>query len=140
MTIDKQIKQRKIDRILENIRYLNIVKERDPGEVAANYETRIAIRYAIHELVQVCTDLAFHICAINSLPAPESYRDAFKVLGENHLLEQELAQKMEKWAGMRNLIVHIYEEIDDNLLFQAILDDLGDFEEFLKAIEKLEPL
>jgi uncharacterized protein YutE (UPF0331/DUF86 family) len=140
MTIDKQVKQRKIDKILENLRYLKLVRERDPEEVATNYETKIAIRYAVHELVQVCTDLAFHVCAINGLPAPESYRDAFKVLGDSQLINQELAEKMENWAGMRNVIAHIYEEIDDNLLFQAIVNDLGDFDEFLKALEILEPV
>ncbi len=82
-------------------------------------------------------DIAFHICAWNKLPIPESYKDVFPILAKNSLLEKEIADKMEKWMGLRNIIAHIYEKVDDALLFNIIKKDLGDLGMFLKALENM---
>ena len=138
MTIDKELKQRKIPKILENVRYLERVQKKEVGDFLSNYETILATRQAIQETVQICLDIAFHVCARNKLPAPSSYKDVFTILANNSLLTKDLAKKMENWTGLRNIITHIYEEIDDQQIFEIISKDLGDFEIFLKEIEHLE--
>lgn len=137
MTVDKQVKERKVAKILRNVRFLERVSWRDKDAFLGNYEAILAPRHAIQEATHVCVDLAFHLCAWNKLPSPTSYRNAFETLAEHGLLTQELSKKMENWASLRNLITHVYEKIDDEVLFEIVKNDLGDFEQFLKAIEHL---
>jgi uncharacterized protein YutE (UPF0331/DUF86 family) len=137
MTIEKDVKRRKISRVLEDIKYLEHIKERPIGEFLKNYESILATRHAILECVQACLDFAFHVCAWNKLPAPASYKEVFTILAEHDLLDRELASKMENWVGLRNLIMHTYEKIDDRLLHEIVKRDLDNFTTFIKAVEKL---
>lgn len=36
--------------------------------------------------------------------------------------------------GLRNRLVHEYTEIDHKKIYQALRDDLGDFEDYVRAI------
>ena len=62
---------------------------------------------------------------------PRDYGDAFRVLAEVEVLDDGLAGRMVALAGARNLIVHLYAEVDDERLARAVreggLDDLSAF-------------
>jgi hypothetical protein len=65
----KDVKRRKISRLSENLKYLERIRERPVDDFLKNYESILATRHAILVSIQVCLDLAFHICAWNKLPA-----------------------------------------------------------------------
>ncbi|WP_300015940.1 HepT-like ribonuclease domain-containing protein [Pseudonocardia sp.] len=62
---------------------------------------------------------------------PRDYGDAFRVLAEVGVLDPDLAERMVSLAGARNLIVHLYAEVDDERLARSVrhggLDDLDAF-------------
>ena len=66
------------------------------------------------------------------------YGDAFRVLAEEGVLEGPLAERMVALAGARNLIVHLYAEVDDARLARAVreggLDDLSAFAAAVAAL------
>ncbi|MCB0036829.1 MAG: DUF86 domain-containing protein [Anaerolineales bacterium] len=80
-------------------------------------------------LVATATDILFHVLAEKGI-APTSYRDAFAEAGKAGLLSQELAQRLGQAAGMRNILVHLYEQIDYEILHQSIRPALRDFAQF----------
>jgi len=41
---------------------------------------------------------------------------------------------MERWAGLRNVLVHLYLEVDHNILLDIIQDDLGQLEAFVQPV------
>jgi len=136
--IDKSTKNRKIDVLLKNLDYLRSISHLTKKDFLNNFEKILASRHAVQESIQICIDLAFHICSINNLETPKNYRDAFYILGKNKYISLNVAQKMELWAGLRNIITHIYEEIDDSLLWNAIVSDLNEVSLFLNEINRLQ--
>lgn len=88
-------------------------------------------RHLVQTAAQVCIDLANHVIASEGHRVPRDYGDAFRVLAEVGVLDEELAGRMVALAGARNLIVHLYAEVDDDRLAQAVreggLDDLDRF-------------
>jgi uncharacterized protein YutE (UPF0331/DUF86 family) len=135
--IDKSIKIRKIDLILKDLDYLKSINHTSKENFLNNYERILATRHAVQECIQICLDIAFHLCAINEFETPKNYRDAFHILGKNGLISTKTAEKMELWAGLRNIITHTYEEIDDSLLWKAITTDLNEIKVFVNEIGKL---
>ena len=80
-------------------------------------------------LVATATDILFHkLAEINT--APDSYREAFRLAGEQGLLPKDLAGRMQNAAGMRNVLVHLYEDIDYQILHDSIKPALQDFSQF----------
>ncbi len=61
----------------------------------------------------------------------------FKVLGEKGVLPEELADRLGAAARQRNLLVHLYMEIDDRAVF-ASLQWLDDFRQFAAAVQRLD--
>ncbi len=107
--------------MLEHYRQLLAEKNQDP------YRRRHLIQTA----AQICIDVANHVIASEGLRVPQDYGDAFQVLAEAKVLDSGLAERLVSLAGARNLIVHLYAEVDDDRLAEAVeeggLDDLSDY-------------
>ncbi|MFO7633039.1 MAG: DUF86 domain-containing protein [Caldilinea sp.] len=80
-------------------------------------------------LVATATDILFHKLAEMDV-APDSYRETFRLAGKHGLLPVDLAERMQNAAGMRNILVHLYEDIDYQILRDSIKPALQDFSQF----------
>jgi len=111
------------------------------GALASNQylegDHAFAGRYLVQASAQVCIDLANHVIASSGWRTAKDFRDAFTVLEENGVLEAGLASRLRKLAGLRNLLVHGYEDIDDSLVHQSLGRDLDDLNAFAQAIAAL---
>lgn len=65
---------------------------------------------------------------------PASYRDCFVVLSENKVLSRGNLHHYEKMASFRNLLVHYYEKIDNEIVFGILKKNLDDFDLFVSEI------
>lgn len=83
--------------------------------------------------IQICIDLGTQLVMETSARAPESYADIFQSMAEAKLLPIDLADRLSEAAKQRNLLVHLYMEIDDKLVFASLesLDDLRQFGEIV---------
>jgi len=80
-------------------------------------------------LVMTASDLLFHLLAEQGVN-PDSYRAAFRQAGELGLLPIDLASRLQAAAGMRNILVHQYEDVDYIILHDSIEPALHDFAQF----------
>jgi len=94
-------------------------------------------RYLVQASAQVCIDIANHIISSEGWRTPRDFRDAFTVLEEHGVLEEGLAARIRDLAGLRNRLVHLYEEVDDVRVHAAIPDGLSDLEAFGRAAARL---
>ena len=87
--------------------------------------------------IQTVLDIGNHIVADRKLKEPQEYRDIIRTLGQEGLLSNELAERLVPLVGLRNILVHDYLEIDREKLYDALHNELDDFEEFATHIAKL---
>jgi uncharacterized protein YutE (UPF0331/DUF86 family) len=92
-------------------------------------------RMALHALftaTQAAIDLALQVCSHRRLVTDGTYRDAFRALGEAGWLEPQLAQRLEGWASMRNVVTHFDPVLDLDKVFDTVLEhaDLHAFAEW----------
>ncbi len=97
----------------------------------ADFRSRLAAGHAIQLAVQICIDIGAHLIAERGLETPSDYRGVFVSLGKAGL-DDGLASRLGDAAGMRNILVHDYLEVDDDEVWAAIgrLDDLRQFAVF----------
>lgn len=69
--------------------------------------------------------------------APESYRSGFATLGRHGVIDANLAARLQRWAGFRNVLVHAYLEIDHGIVHDVIPRDLGDLAQLAPAAARL---
>lgn len=97
----------------------------------------LAARYLVQVSAQAAIDIANHVISSAGWRTAHDFADAFSVLEEHRVLEPELASQMRKLAGLRNLLVHVYDEIDDRLIFDSLQQDLDDLSGYARAIASL---
>jgi len=118
---------RNLDTYLDQLHQL----ARLPREELANDLVKLgAAKYYLQVAVECCIDVANHIIAHQGFRAPESYADAFTVLAENGVIEQDFIPTAHKMVRMRNRLVHLYWEVDANILYDTLQNNLRDFDRF----------
>ena len=71
---------------------------------------------------------------------PETDLQAFDVLSQSKIIPLELALRLQDAKRMRNILAHEYGEVDDEIVFHAISEELvGDSRAFLRSVKK-EPI
>lgn len=115
----------------DRVRRLLTMLERYRSLLAEDNPDPYRRRHLVQTAAQICIDLANHVIAADGHRVPRDYGDAFRVLAEVGVLDEGLADRMVALAGARNLIVHLYVEVDDDRLARAIReggrDDLSAF-------------
>lgn len=64
------------------------------------------------QAVQVVIDLAVSSCVRLGLGSPPTYADAFRQLADAGIIAPDLAERLARAAGFRNLVVHAYGRLD----------------------------
>jgi uncharacterized protein YutE (UPF0331/DUF86 family) len=78
--------------------------------------------------VQICVDLALHALSGLGQPVPDITGQAFDQRADAGRLPVELARRLKKAVGFRNIAVHNYSTIDWAIVHAIATRHLGDFE------------
>lgn len=130
-----------IDARLERLAELLAESERIRAGGRAAYDAglrdRLAAQHAIQLAIQICVDIGAHLIAELGLRMPDDYKGVFAILREPLGLAPDLVAGLSAAAGMRNVLVHAYLEVDDDKVWDA-LGRLDDLREFAAAVERVE--
>lgn len=102
----------------------------------ATHHLHKTVLHDLQEVIQACIDIGNHIIADEGFRQPEDYRDIFAVLAEEGIVTRVLQARMEHMVGFRNLIVHMYEKVDLEIVYAIYRRHLVDFLSFIKAIRR----
>lgn len=125
---------RKLAYLRQLLRDLAPLAQMSRDEIEAQHYT---VERILELLVGAAADLTFHILAERGL-TPTSYRESFRLAAQEGLLPSDLAERLQQAAGMRNILVHLYETIDYALLHASIPPALHDFALFVAVAEQWE--
>lgn len=124
--VDPDILRRRIDALVDYLARLERFQSVDRATFLVQPDSHhLAERY-LHLAIEAALDIANHIIADRGYEAPETYKDAFAILGAQGVLDAELARRLQGWAGFRNVLVHAYLAIDHGISWDAIQTDLDD--------------
>ncbi len=115
-----------------------VPREIEIEEYKQDLETKAICERYLEKIIEAVEDLAFLVVNYRGLKYPEYEKEIFDILSENKIISQSLAKKLKEAKGMRNIIAHQYGKIDDEIVFEAITEQLEkDVSEFLSMIEKV---
>lgn len=118
---------RNLDTYLEPLRQLALLSG---TELAKDRISLGAAKYYLQVSIECCIDIANHIIARHRFRAPETYADSLAVLAEHQIIDPEFLPIAQKMVRMRNRLVHLYWEVDADILHDTLQHNLGDFDRF----------
>ncbi len=132
--MDRQV----IDQKLESLfRCLSRIKTKFPADVSlltSDFDLQDIVSLNLSRAVQLTVDIGGHIVSISDFPSPETMGETFDVLAQNKVVSHDLASRLKKSVGFRNIAVHNYDAINWHIVHSIIKDHMGDFTEFAKAV------
>lgn len=133
--IDNDLVRRKLSRLSMYLKRLEPISTKTIKEYLKEDYLRFSAERLIQLIVECATDINNHVVVETGNRPPEDYRTSFLKAAESGLITVSLAKKLQGSAGMRNILVHEYMEIDDRLVFKAIRLSLRHYRQYLKQVD-----
>ena len=83
-----------------------------PDDLRPASDASDAVVLHLWQATQIVIDLAMSACLVLRLGTPSSYADAFRRLERADVVGADLADRLVRAAGFRNLVAHAYESLD----------------------------
>lgn len=99
-------------------------------EFKTNRTAQLAVERAFQAATECCCDIGNHIIATVGLQQPDEQRKVFLILAEAGYLDSDYANQMSQMVAFRNRLVHLYWDVDVELLYRYMHDDVPLFERF----------
>lgn len=126
----------KIEEIEKYLAELRTIVPKDLKEYICNFEKKAACERYFEKIVEAVVDLVFLIIKQENLKIPEEDKESFDILSSEKIISSELAAKLKDAKGMRNIISHQYGNVDDEIVFASITEELEkDVQELLKVVK-----
>lgn len=127
-----------IEQKLESLRRcLRRVEEKCPPDVdtlAKDVDAQDILTLNLTRAVQLCVDIGAHLVTATQLSPPDTMGQTFDILMEAGIINAELAGRMKRAVGFRNLAIHNYDVINWTIVHAIAQHHLTDFEDFAKAV------
>ncbi len=102
-----------------------------------DYTKQDSIVLNLQRACEACLDMAMYIVSTRKLGVPQVKREAFELLYKNNLIDKEMYINMKNMVGFRNIAIHDYKNIDDEVLIDILDNHLEELRAFSKVILNL---
>ncbi len=117
--------------------YLKELEKIKPIEYT-EYKSSIEKKRASERLLQISIETVLDICNLLlsslRLGIPIDEEDVFTKLEDKKIITQNMRNILTNMKGFRNLLVHKYGVVKDELVFELLSERLGDFDKFEEEI------
>lgn len=96
--------------------------------------TQRAVERTLMNLIQACIDVASHIRAAEDLSPSGTSKREMEALGDAGVISSETQAKMEEAVGFRNVLAHRYGEVDHDIVYDVLHEDLQWFDRYQREV------
>ncbi|MDQ3305350.1 MAG: DUF86 domain-containing protein [Actinomycetota bacterium] len=132
--LDREVLARRLRLLQETLDELRPLASLEPVALGQDPVTRAAIERFVQVLVDLAADVNTHLAVAQLGQAPVTTGDSFIQAAALGAIPLELAQEMAPAAGLRNLLVHRYGDINLDLLTQALPEILEHFSAYVTHV------
>ncbi|HYQ91880.1 MAG TPA: DUF86 domain-containing protein [Candidatus Competibacteraceae bacterium] len=134
--IDREILATRLSKLREALRRLRPIAAKLHDDYMASEIERALAEHYLRLSLEAMLDASNHLIAAAGFRKPLQVRDIPLILGENGVIAHDLANKLARAVGLRNRLVHGYPDIDHEILYSVLQNDLVDLEEFAIAVAR----
>lgn len=136
MTLDVELVTRKLVLITSDLELLRPIAARGVDHYLQSRVDQAVVERFLERIVGRMIDINYHVITESGGAPPADYHASFTRLAELKVLDPDFAQRIARAAGLRNRLVHEYEEIDSRLVFEALAAALRDIPVYLSQVNE----
>ena len=99
-----------------------------------DFRQQLVVERLLQLMAEAATDINKHFLVQLHQISSATYFDSFIEAGRRGIISPELAAELARSAGMRNILVHQYKDIDSQIVFDAIPKALEQYPLYIQQI------
>ena len=132
--VNGEVILRKLEKLREYVHTLKDAQDISWERYKTDIRDRAFVERYLHMAIQTVFDIVNHIISYQKWKEPETNRESFEILASNGVLPAEKVPVFQNMASFRNLLVHYYDKVDDEVVFGIFKNRLDDFDSFREYI------
>jgi len=124
----------KIERIKENLDKVKSKLSLSDEEILNSQDHLAVLERYFQLIVDYAIDINHHLIKEGGLGIPDDLQSTFTALGDHNILPKEFAQNISKSVGLRNRIVHQYEDVKPTVFLETLRKNIGDYDEYIRLV------
>lgn len=135
--MDREVIEQKLaslQRCLQRVKHALPV---DAASLETDFDKQDIISLNLSRAVQLTVDMGAHLLSQQKSVSPASMGQTFELLAQTGVLDHDLADRLKKSVGFRNIAVHNYDQINWAIVHSIVKNHLGDFSEFARIMVNL---
>lgn len=132
--MDREVVEQKLESLRRCLWRIQTKCPEDAATLVADIDLQDIISLNLSRAVQISVDIGAHLIAGMEVPPPDTMGQTFDLLAQAGVLNNELASRLRKAVGFRNIAVHNYESINWEIVYSIVKYHLADFSEFAKVV------
>lgn len=117
-------------------RYLTELASRSDEALRSDFAVMGGVQHYLLLAVETVLDLGGHVIASEGYEPPKSYADIFRVLRDEGVVAADLANRLMAMARFRNVLVHLYAEVDEERVLKILRGSVRDLDAFVETLQK----
>src|SRR3990167_4524637 len=137
--IDKEFLKEKLNLITRDLERLKIFSDFTISQIAEDFIKYLALKNILMEIIGRAIDINEHLIseiAHLDMEEPKTYRETFLLLGDLNILQRDFAEEISKSDGLRNAIVHEYNNLDENIIYKTVGEAINQYAKYCNYIFK----
>ena len=132
--VDIELISRKLSRLQGYVDELKASTDITWEKYRSDLRTKAFVERFLHLAIEEVIDIANHIVSFEQWREPSGYRDLLQVLSEKEIIPKNQLSRFQNMASFRNMLVHRYENIDEELVYGIFSKHLTDFDLYSNLI------
>lgn len=99
-----------------------------------DFRQQLIVERLLQLMVEAATDINTYFLVQLHQISPSTYFDSFLEAGRQGIITPEFAAELAQSVGMRNILVHQYKDIDNQIVFGAIPKALEQYPLYMQQI------
>lgn len=134
-----EVYYRKFELIDDSLRKLEEIKKENPSleRYRNSWKDKDSAERNLQKTIEAIIDIGKMLVADKGLREPGNNREVFLILEENNLFPTEFISLIDKMIGMRNILVHSYDRVDEAIVYGILQKNLCDVRKLCDHFKKL---
>ena len=126
-------KLRAMRRLLDELDRIGAV---DVDRFGRDFSTQLVVERIVSQLVDLAAGINTHVLTTETGESPPDVRRSFTAVAETGLIDHDLAERLAPSAGLRNVLVHAYVDVDLARLVAAVPLASEQYAEYVRQVAR----
>jgi len=123
--------------IENNLRQLEARRGRSFADFEQDADGRDAVKYRLQTAIQAMIDISNHLCARLHLTVSQDSGECIRALEKQGLIPKDRATMYVKMIRFRNVLVHLYGEVDHHRVHEILENELDYFRMYVMDVDMI---